>query len=146
MLTFVIQFIVGLLGGIAASLQASFSGTIGQRLGDMESVFIAYAGGGLLIGLITLGVGGGNLTEWRSLPWYVFLAGPLGLVIIGSLSYNVPRLGGAVASTLFVTTWLITSAVLDHFGLFGVSQRALNLPRILGLITLLIGTWLMVRE
>ena len=146
MLTLFIQFIIGAIGGIAASLQASFTGTIGQKLGNVESVFITYVSGAILIILITLGIGGGNWSGWRTLPWYVFLAGPLGLVIIGSLSYNVPRLGGALASTLFVAAWLITSAILDHFGLFGVPQRTMNIPRILGIITLLAGTWLMVRE
>jgi transporter family-2 protein len=146
MLTLIIIIVIGILGGMAASLQALFSGVMGQRLGDVESVFVTYAGGGLLIALILLLLGGGNLANWRIVPWYVFLAGPLGLVIVGSLSYTVPRLGGATASTLFVATWLIIGAILDHLGWFGVSQRSLDLPRLLGVVTLLAGTWLMVRE
>lgn len=146
MITIIIQVIVGALGGIAASLQVSFAGTMGQKLGNLESVFITYVGGAIVIFLITLGRGGGNLEAWRSVPWYVLLAGPLGLVIIGSLSFNVPRIGVAMTNTLFVATWLIVSAIMDHVGLFGVTQRPLALPRLLGIATLLLGTWLVVRE
>jgi transporter family-2 protein len=146
MLIIILQIVVGLVGGIAAAFQAVFSGLMGQRLGDWESVFFTYVGGGLLIMAAMFTVkGGGNLANWRELPWYVFLAGPLGLVIIASLSYTVPRLGAATATTLFVTAWLILSAIIDHFGLFGGVPRPLDLPRLLGFIILLAGTWLVVR-
>ena len=142
----IIQLIVGLIGGIAAAFQASFNGLMGQRLGDLESVFLTYAGGGLVItAIIFVFRGGGNLGAWQSAPWYVFLAGPLGLVIIASLTYTVPRLGAATASTLFVAAWLILTAIMDHFGLFGAAQRSLDLPRLLGVAVLLLGTWLVVR-
>ena len=146
MTALIIQLIVGLTGGIAAAFQAAFNGLMGQRLGDLESVFITYAGGGIVItAIIFLLKGGGNLGSWQTIPWYVFLAGPLGLVIIGSLTYTVPRLGAATASTLFVASYLILTAIMDHFGLFGAAQRALDLPRLLGVAILLLGTWLVVR-
>ncbi len=146
MFNLILVIIVGLFGGIAASLQGPFNGIMGQRLGNLESVFITYVGGGILIAVITVFMGGGNLSGWRSLPWYVFLAGPLGLVIIGSLSYTVPRLGIGAANAVFIATLFIIGAIFDHFGWFGVDRRPLEWTRILGVITLMIGTWLMLRE
>ena len=142
---FIVQLLIGIAGGIAAGLQAPFTGVLGQRVGDMGSVFITYGGGAIVIALITLLSGGGGLSEWRSLPWYVYLAGPMGLIIIGSLSYTVPRLGTGSATTLFVLSWLIFSAVTDHFGWFGVAQRPFDLSRIIGTGALLLGTWLVIR-
>lgn len=145
MLAIIVVLFIGIIGGIAAGLQAPFAGLMGQRLGNMESIFVTYGGGGLVIALIIMFAGGGNLGAWRNVPWYVFAAGPLGLVIVGSLSYTVPRLGAAAATTLFVTAWLIISALIDHFGLFGTPLRALGLLRVTGIAALLIGTWLIVR-
>ena len=145
MLGLFLGIITGLIGGAAAALQAPFAGLMGQRVGDLGSVFFTYFGGGLVIALITLLTGGGNITAWRTIPWYAFLAGPLGLVIIGSLSYTVPRLGAATASTLFIAAWLILSVGLDHFGWLGVAQRSLDVPRLIGVTTLLVSTWLVVR-
>ena len=140
-----LQILVGLLGGVATALQGAFSGAIGQRLGDMTSILITYVSGGVLIGLIAVVSGGSHLGEWRSLPWYAFLAGPMGLVIVGSLSYTVPRLGATGATVLFILSWLACSAVLDQFGWFGVAVRPLDGTRALGLLALLLGAWLVVR-
>lgn len=134
--------LVGIVGGIAAAIQGPFTGVMGRTIGDVGSVFFTYGGGGLLIALIVLLSGGSSLSGWRELPWYVFLAGPLGLVIIGSLSFTVPRLGAVVATALFILSWLCFSAVVDQFGLFGVEARTVNPSRLLGIAALIIGTYL----
>ena len=145
MITFLIQILIGITGGIAAGMQAPFNGIMGQKMGDVASVFVTYVGGAVVIIVIALATRGSGLSEWRSVPWYVFLAGPIGLVIIGSLSYTVPRLGTSTATTLFILSWLLFSAVVDHFGWFGLETRALDLSRTLGIGALLLGTWLVIR-
>jgi transporter family-2 protein len=49
------------IGGIATALQAHFMGILDKRIGTLESVFITYFGGGLLIGVIMLIQRGGHL-------------------------------------------------------------------------------------
>lgn len=145
MLQLLFQLLIGLLGGVAASLQSPFAGIMGQKVGDLGSVFFTYVGGALFIAVLVLFSGGDMLTNWREIPRYAFVAGPLGLIIIGSISYSVPRLGTAVTTTLFVVAWLTISALIDHFGWFGLTIRPLTATRTLGLIAMLIGTWLVVR-
>jgi len=137
--------IVALAGGVAISLQSQFSGTIGHRVGVLESTFIVHLGGLLLAGLLILAFRGGNLTAWRSVPWYALSAGFLGVIIVGSVSYAVPRLGLAPTLTLAIVAQLLVGAVLDHFGWLGATSRPLDLPRLVGLAVLCAGTWLVVR-
>ena len=40
------------LGGAATAFQAHFMGIMDKRIGTLESVFITYSGGGLLIGIM----------------------------------------------------------------------------------------------
>ncbi|MEM7348413.1 MAG: DMT family transporter [Chloroflexota bacterium] len=146
MVALIIQILVGIIGGIASGLQAIFAGLISQRIGELESVFFTYVGGGVLATVLIFALkGGGNIGAWRTVPWYAFLTAPLGLVIIGSLSYAVPRLGAAATTVVFVTAWLIFTAIFDHFGWLGLSQRSLDLPRIMGVVIMLLGTWLVTR-
>ncbi|MEM7331614.1 MAG: DMT family transporter [Chloroflexota bacterium] len=145
MLQYLLQILIGLLGGVAASLQAPFAGIMGQKVGDLGSVFFTYGGGALLVGLIVFLSGGGTLANWRDIPWYAYAAGPLGLVIIGSISYTVPRLGASTSTTLFVIAWLVVSAFVDQFGWFGLEIRPLNPTRLAGIAALLVGTWLVVK-
>lgn len=133
------------IGGISITLQAQLIGVMDKKLGTLESVFITYGGGGLLIGLVMLMIRGGNLAAWQTVPWYTLLSGALGLVIVGGISYTTPRLGLVTMLTIIVAAQFITGACMDHYGLLGADLRPLNLTRISGIGLLLMGTWLVVR-
>ncbi len=137
--------LVATIGGIIVSIQAPLVGILNQRLSTLQSVFVTYFGGGMLALALLLLSGGGNWTGWRSVPWYALLAGPLGLVIIGSLSYTTPRLGVAATMAIFMAAQLIAAAWVDHFGYLGVAVRPVDLSRMIGMLVLLVGAWLIVR-
>ncbi len=137
--------LIAIIGGVAVTLQAQFMGVMDQSLGTLESVFITYGSGGLLVGLAMLAMRGGHLAAWRGLPWYAPLAGVLGLVIVGSIGYVTPRLGLVATFTIFVAAQFIFGALIDHFGLFGAAIRPVNFSTLAGMIIVLTGVWLIVR-
>jgi bacterial/archaeal transporter family-2 protein len=137
--------LLAVAGGIAGTLQAQFMSVMDQNLGTLESVFITYGGGGLIIGLAMLLSRGGNLGAWHSIPWYTLSAGLLGLVVVGILGFTIPRIGLVPVLTLFVASQFILGAGLDHFGLLGAELRPLDLPRVSGLGMILAGVWLVLR-
>lgn len=132
--------------GVAVVLQAQFMGVMDEGLGSIESVFITYGGGGLVVGLVMLALRGGGLSGWRSVPWYALTAGLLGLIIVGTIGYTTPRLGLALTFTIIVATQFVIGALIDHFGLLGAVVRPLTLSKVVGIATLLIGIWLIIRE
>jgi transporter family-2 protein len=136
--------LVGLAGGMAIGVQSPLSSMISQRLGMLESIFIVHAGGALVV-LIPILVFGSRLREWRSVPLYTLGAGAFGLIVIASMSYMIPRIGIAGAMITLLAGQLIVGSLLDHFGWLGVTQRVLDLPRIIGLIVVMAGVWLTVK-
>lgn len=145
MANYVTLIAVAALGGIAVTLQGQFMGLMDQRLGTKATVFITYASGGLVVALTVLLTGGWNLRGWQNVPWYAFSAGLLGLFIVGTISYTVPRLGLTAAFTILVASQFIIAALLDHFGLLGAAVRPLDVSRSLGIGILILGVWLIVR-
>jgi bacterial/archaeal transporter family-2 protein len=137
--------LIGLAGGVAVGLQSPMASMISQRLGIFESVFIIHIGGAILALLPLLFGGGGKLAQWRSVPWYALCAGIFGLVVIGAISYMIPRIGVAGAITSIVAGQLLVSTVLDHFGLLGALSRPLDPTRVIGLAVVLAGVWLTVK-
>ena len=137
--------LIGLAGGVAVGLQSPMASMISQRLGTFESVFIIHVGGALIALLPLLATGGGNLSQWRNVPWYALSAGIFGLVVIAAISYMIPRIGVAGAVTCIVAGQLLISALLDHFGWLGAMLRPLDPARALGLAVLLVGVWLTVK-
>ena len=137
--------LLAVVGGTAGTLQAHFMGVMDQNLGTVESMFITYGGGGLIIGLVMLFLGGENLGGWQTVPWYALSAGILGLVVVGILGFTAPRIGLVPVLTLFVASQFMVGACLDHFGLMGAEVRSLDISRISGLGVILVGIWLVIR-
>jgi len=138
--------LIGLAGGIAVGLQSPMASMISQRLGTLESVFIIHLGGALIALLpLLFFYGGGKLAEWRSVPWYALGAGAFGLVVIGAVSYMIPRIGIAASITTIVAGQLLVGTILDHFGLLGAAEKSLDVTRVIGLAVVLAGVWLTVK-
>jgi transporter family-2 protein len=78
-------------------------------------------------------------------PWYALGAGVFGLVVIGAISYMIPKVGVAAAITTIVAGQLLVSLVLDHFGLLGASVRMLDVTRVIGIAVVLFGVWITVK-
>ena len=143
--TLIVVIIIAAFGGVAVALQAQFMGLMDKNIGTIESMFITYGSGGVLIGLAMLVHRGGNLTAWQNVPWYALSAGILGLVIVGTIGYSTPRLGLVTAFTIIVAVQFSVGALLDHFGVFGAELRPLDLSRLAGMAIMLFGVWLIIR-
>ena len=137
--------LIAAIGGIAVTLQAQFLGLMDKNIGTLESMFITYGTGGLLIVFAMLVNNGGNLSNLGSVPWYSYSTGVLGLIIIGTIGYSTPRLGLVTTLTILVAAQFIVGALLDHFGILGADLRPLNLTRLGGIGVMLLGVWLIIR-
>ncbi len=140
-----VSLILSLSAGFAAGLQGPLTTIVSQRLGIWEAVLIAHIGGIIAAVFMVLVFSRGDIGQWRSVPWYALLCGVLGLVVLGGITFSIPRIGAAGATTLLIVGQLLLALILDHFGWLGVDIRSLNPSRILGLITLVVGTWLIMR-
>ena len=109
--------LVGFAGGLAGALQSQFLGIMEDKAGTLASTFVTYAGGGLAVGLLMLAVRGARLSDLREVPWWVFTAGLMGLVVVASLGITVSKLGLGSGLTLFTGATLILAAVIDASGL-----------------------------
>ena len=136
---------VSVLCGVAIAVQAQFLGLLQRQMGTLESTFVTYFSGGIVIGLVMLIARGGNLGEGADLPWYAYGAGILGLLIIGSLSLSVGDLGLVPALVLITVSQFVVGAVINHFGLLGAAVSPIDLGKAFGFALLGAGTYLVLR-
>ena len=140
----ILIILIGLAGGVAVGLQSPLASMISGQLGVFEGIFIVHIGGAIAALIPLLFMGGGKLGNWRSVPWYALMAGVFGLVVIGAVSYMIPRVGVAASIITIVAGQLLVGTILDQFGLLGASVRSLDPTRIIGLIVVFVGVWLTV--
>jgi transporter family-2 protein len=141
----VLTVLVAVAGGVAISVQAQFLGLLDRGMGALESVFVTYTGGFLLISLPILMARGGKLGIISTVPWYALLSGAVGLVIVGSVGYSAQRLGVVVAFTIIVTSQFVTGVLIDQFGFMGATVHPLDITRCIGILLLLSGVWMIIR-
>ena len=137
--------IISMIGGIACVFQGHFMGIMDQNMGTKESVFITYAGGGILVAVMMLFARGGNLTSWSKVPWFTLTAGVMGLIVVGVFAYAVPRLGLAKCFAVMIAAQLLWALVFHHFGLLGAAIRPMSLERTFGGLLLVLGAWLILK-
>jgi bacterial/archaeal transporter family-2 protein len=137
--------VLAVIGGIAVTLQGQFMGLMDKNLGTMESVFITYVSGGILVALTMAVARGGNLKALHTVPWYALGAGVVGLIIVGTIGYTVPRLGLSKAFTIIVAAQFLSASILDHYGLLGAAIRPMDLTRLGGMALLVVAVWLIVK-
>src|SRR4030042_2691027 len=116
-MTGAVQLLIALVSGAAITLQGPVMGLLDRTLGTKESVFITYGSGGLLVTLLLLASRGGNLRAGVGLPWYAFTPGILGLVIVGSIGFVVPRVGVGRGFTPIVAPPFPMGAWHEQFGI-----------------------------
>jgi transporter family-2 protein len=137
--------VAAVLCGVAVAVQAQFTGAMQRQMGTLESTFITYFSGGVVIGLVMLLARGGSLAAANGMPWYVYSAGLLGLVIIGTLSISVGDLGLVPALVLITVSQFVVGAIINHFGLLGAAVDPIDLGKVAGLALLGVGTYLVLR-
>ena len=137
--------LIGLVGGLAVGIQSILAGAMGQKIGGTATSFIIHLGGMVFSGILLVLRGGDKIRDWRSLPWYMLGAGIFGLILYLTISVTLPRVGGTMMMTLIIIGQLSMGIVIDHFGLFGVAMHPIDLPRILGVVALLAGGYLIAR-
>jgi bacterial/archaeal transporter family-2 protein len=79
------------------------------------------------------------------IPWWAWSGGLFGAIFIGLAILLVPQLGAAAFIALLVAGQMFASVAADHFGLLGLAQRSIDLPRLLG-VMLLIGGVVLIRR
>ncbi len=141
----ILIIVIGLIGGVAVGLQSPLAGAIGQRLGGTASSLIVHLSGAILSGILLVVRGGENIKEWNRLPWYMLGAGVFGVILYQTISVTLPRLGSTMMVTLIITGQLLVGVLIDHFGWLGVTQHPLTWTRILGVLVLLGGGYLISR-
>lgn len=108
--------VLALAIGVASAVQGTTNGILGGRIGVASAVWINAAI--VLVGatIVSLAVPRGA-TSGPSSPWFLYIGGGCGLVIIAGAAFAFPRLGAGPTTALWVAAQLTTALVLDHFGL-----------------------------
>lgn len=132
-------------GGLIA-LQAPINAGLGKATGSLPAALVSFAVGSIaLAAIVVLSGKAAGLGSTFDVRWYYLLGGLLGAVYVTTALIAVSAMGAGGVAAATVTGQLTASVVIDRLGLFGLDQIALSPERLLGVVLLLAGTFLVVR-
>jgi transporter family-2 protein len=138
--------VMAFAGGLIA-LQAPINARLGREVGSLPAAFVSFAVG--LVALFALIVVVGevdNVARVRHAPWWALIGGILGAVYVTCALIAVRSLGAGGVTAATIAGQLALSVVVDQLGWLGVAQRSITAPRIVGVMLLVAGVALVVRE
>jgi transporter family-2 protein len=133
-------------GGIAIAIQPSINARLAQKVGPYESSFISFAVGTLAMLVMVMLTGRGTLRAVGGATWWELTGGLLGAFFVTLTIIIVPKIGTTAVMAGAISGQLATSAVLDHFGLFGLKQLPMEPKRLMGIVLLAAGAALVLKK
>ena len=94
--------------------------------------------------LLTNGQGG--VTALGGGPWWAYLGGLCGAVLVTATLVATPRLGVTSTFVAVIVGQVAVAAVIDRFGLFGVAARGLTPTRVAAIGLLAVSLVLLLRN
>ncbi len=135
-------YLVALFAGVSFVFQQAVNSNLRTELGSAWwAGFVSYLGGTLamLVMAIALREPLPNMALAARSQVISWTGGLFGAVYIAISILLLPRLGAATVIALIVAGQMMGSLAFDHFGLFGLPVHLVTLPRITGVLFLLVG-------
>lgn len=132
------------IAGSLMALQGSLNAGLSKAAGLWEMTLLVMALGALVTaGVFLTPFVHPRLDLLLRVPWYLWLGGPAGVAIIYGVARSIPRVGVTSATTAIILAQLLTAAVIDHLGLFGLDRIPFPLIKLLGIALMGGGAWIL---
>jgi transporter family-2 protein len=133
-------------GGLVA-LQAPINSGLGKAVGTFAAATISFVVGTLVLLLITVVSSADvHLGHLSGLSWYYLIGGLLGAAYVTTVLVSVRTLGAGGVTAATIAGQLSTAVVIDRLGLLGLAQKPLSAARVVGVVLLAVGVFLIVRD
>ena len=136
------------VAGILNGLQTGMNSQLTKSLGNPALAGPIVYGVGLLSFLVVIAVlpfFGVKMADYGKLsqtPWWAIAGGVAGATFTFATLAATPKVGAGVFVAVTVTTGVVTSILIDHFGIIGVDKHPANIGRIAGAVLMIGGVFL----
>lgn len=142
-----IYYLIAFAAGLGITLQTTLNSQLARGLGGdaVTAALFSFAAGAITLGVISLLKGGlsTSLAALPSQPLWSLAGGLIGACALFSYVVLAPRIGLSALLGLAIVGQLLSSQVIDHFGLLGAIQRSVSVMKLCGLLVMLAGLAIM---
>jgi transporter family-2 protein len=131
--------LIAAVAGVATAFQSAANAGLASRIG-LGAALVVNTSIVLLGTLIFFFIQGPHTTFVPSgTPWFLYIGGVCGFIVILSLAFVFPKIGAGLAIAVLVLGQGAAALAIDHFGLLGMPKEPLTIARLAGLLFLASG-------
>lgn len=145
------RFVFALLplaGGALVAVQAPMNARLRSALGSpLAAGFVSFAVGTVvLLALLVVSGGVGDLARTGDGPWWAYLGGVCGTVLVIGTLVAVAQIGVLAAFVAVIVGEVAMATLIDRFGWFQSAEITVSWERLAGIGLLLAGLALVLRR
>lgn len=134
--------LIALVAGMCVPIQAGINVRLGNHIGGpIPAAFISFLVGtialAIYLALVKTGFTVRGAAEHTS--WWYWSGGLLGAVFVSATIFLAPRLGATTMLAAIVFAQMLSSLIVDHYGLLDFPVKTASPLRILGVILVFVG-------
>ncbi|MFM2361446.1 MAG: hypothetical protein RLZZ316_348 [Bacteroidota bacterium] len=138
-------YLLPVLVGVAITIQAGINSQLRLAIGNpLVASLISFLGGTLVLAIMVLFTKNNwpDPALYSHVHWYKFSGGLLGVFVVFVALFTVKEIGAANMFVLIVAGQLLTALLMDHFGLLGMKGNPVSLQKLLGILLVVVGAFL----
>lgn len=129
----ILLVLVVILGGMGLSVEAGLLGPLGHEVGELWATLSIFGVGAALTFFLMLFFSPRESPSFFSQPPLLLIGGILGPIYVVILTVVTPVIGIALTMIGILAGQVSKSLIIDHYGLFGTTERKIDNKRIIAL-------------
>jgi bacterial/archaeal transporter family-2 protein len=138
-------YLLPILAGVAITIQSGINSQLRAAIQHpVMAAFISFIIGTIALGILLIFSKSAlpELAQYSSVKWYQYSGGLLGAFVVTVTLISVSQIGAANMFVLIIAGQLTTAVLMDHFGVLGVRENPVTVQRLLGILLLICGAYL----
>lgn len=134
--------LAAIVSGAVVPFQAGANAVLGRTLGHPlwgTAISLCVSFACILPVMLLARVEIPALSNLAQAPRWIWIGGIVGVVYITGALVLAPKLGAAGFITAAIAGQMLASVIIDHWGLVGLPQKPVSLPRLAGLGLIILG-------
>ena len=144
----ILLLLLAVAAGVLLPLQAGINAQLRTALGSpVAAALISFLVGTAGLAVVTLALRAPLplRSAWEASPWWQWTGGLIGAVYVLASIVLAPRLGAATLVAAVVAGQMLSSVLLDQYGLVGFPVHPISAVRLLGAGLVIVGVLLIQR-
>ncbi len=138
-------YLLPVFAGVAITVQSGINSQLRSAIQHpLMAAFISFIVGTVALGILLLFSRNTlpELSGYTAVDWYKYTGGLLGAFVVTVTLISVSQIGAGNMFVLIVAGQLVTAVLMDHFGVLGMKPNPVTAQKLVGILLLIGGAYL----